>query len=267
MLLPSKLLASLALLALLAIPARAEEDPTAFAWQQHPGAQVPLAAQLRDEAGHDIRLYRIFGQTPVILDLGYYHCPTLCGVVRSDLLGALQTSGLRAGRDYRLVSISIDPAETAADAAQAKTSDLAMFSSTGATGIEAAGWHYLTGSTDAVAAIAGTVGFRDRYDARFKQFMHPAGIVVLTPNGTVSSYLLGVGYTGGDMRAAILRASQGGIARASLPILLLCFHYDPATGRYTLAIQKILRLMAGFTVVGISGLVIVLLRRSSRRTI
>lgn len=243
-------------LLLLSGAARASDDLTAFSWQQHPGARLPPDVILRDDTGREMAIGRAFGGPPVILDLDYYHCPSLCGVVRADLLHALQNSGLTPGQDYRLVSLSIDPAETAADAAQAKSSDLAY-----ASVADGANWHYLTGSAQAIAAIAETVGFRDRYDERLKQFMHPAGIVVLTKDGLVSSYLLGVGYTAGDLRAAVLRAGSGGVAQASLPILLLCFHYDATTGRYTLAIEKVLRLMAGLTVLTLGGLFIVLQRR------
>lgn len=236
--------------------ARAGDDlAAAFAWQQHPGARLPLDTVLRDEAGRDMALGGAFGGVPVILDLDYYHCPSLCGLVRADLVNALRNSGLAAGRDYALVSLSIDPAETAGDAARAKATDLAQ-----ASVADGSAWHYLTGSAAAIAAVADAVGFRDRYDDRLKQFTHPAGIVVLTAAGTVSGYLLGVGYTAGDLRAAVLRAGEGGVAQASLPILLLCFHYDAATGRYTLAIEKLLRLLAGLTVLTLGGLFVVLQR-------
>jgi protein SCO1/2 len=191
----------------------------------------------------------------VVLDLGYYHCPSLCGVARSDMIAALANSGMVSGRDFSVAVLSIDPAETPADAARAKTADLAQ-----AAFADAADWHYFTGSQTAIDSVAAAIGFRDRYDEALKQFMHPAGIVVLTRDGVVSSYLLGVGYSGGELRAALLRASSGGIARAALPILLLCFHFDPSTGRYTLAVVKLLKLLAGLTVAGVLGLLFALSR-------
>ena len=238
--------------ALLACSA-ADSAPGDFAWRMHPGAVVPFGTQLRDEAGRPVTLGEAAGGLPVILDLGYYHCPTLCGVVREDLLAALKTSGLVGGRDYALVSLSIDPAETPADAAAAKAADLAQSPFADGTG-----WHYLTGP---MQAVGDAVGFRDRYDEQLKQFLHPTGIVVLTKAGVVSGYLLGVGYHGGDLRAAVLRAGEGGIARAALPVLLLCFHFDASTGRYTLEIVKVLQLMGGLTVLTIGGLVYVLHRK------
>ena len=215
---------------------------------------------MRDEAGRATTIGQAFGGAPVILDLGYYHCPALCGVVRSDLINALQAGGLKPGRDYVLASLSIDPAETAADATQAKAGDLKQ-----AGLADGSDWHYLTGSAEAIAAVAESVGFRDKYDERFKQFMHPPGLVVLTKAGIVSGYLLGVGYSGGDLRAAVLRAGAGGVAQASLPILLLCFHFDSTTGRYTLAVEKVLRLMAGVTVLSIGGMFLALRRKQARR--
>ena len=234
--------ARLALLAFLLLPgaAHAADDAADFAWHMHRGAAVPTDLVLRDEADGEVRLGAAFAGKPVILDLGYYHCPTLCGLVRADLLAALKIGGLADGTDYSLVSLSIDPAETPKDAADAKAADLAQLPA--ATGTN---WHYLTGTPQALAAIADAVGFRDRYDVQLKQFLHPAGLVILTKDGVISSYLQGVGYSGGELRAALLRAGEGGIGQASLPILLLCFHFDSTTGRYTFAIEKALRLGGG----------------------
>ncbi len=247
---------ALAALLLLTQAAAAADDPADYAWDMHRGAQVALATVLHDEAGQDISLAAAGAGKPLILDLGYFHCPSLCGVARSDMLAALSNSGLVAGQDYALVSLSIDPAETPHDAATAKAADLAQ--TPGAGGVA---WHYLTGPADAIGAVAAAVGFRNRYDAEFRQFLHPTGLVVLTRTGLVSGYLQGVGYTGGDLRAAVLRAGAGGIARAALPVLLLCFHFDSATGRYSLAIMKVLRLMAGFTVLTLGALMLALRRK------
>jgi protein SCO1/2 len=234
-------------------------DPADYAWRTAPGATIPLGFALRDEAGHQVHLGDFFGTRPVILDLGYYHCPSLCGVVRADLLNALQTSGLRGGHDYQVVALSIDPAETPRDAGEARQADLAQ-----ATFATPADWHYLTGDHTAIAAVESAIGFRAEYDAQLREFLHPAGLVVLTPAGVISGYVLGVGYTGGDLRAAVTRAGAGGIAKAVLPVLLLCFHFDSTTGRYTLAIVKVLRLMGAITVLSIAALLLVLHRHRAR---
>ena len=242
----------------LPVAARADEDRAAFAWQQKQGAEVPLGTTFRDEADHEVTLNSLIGHAPVILDLGYFHCPSLCGVVRADLFQALSNSGLHPGHDYTLVSLSIDPAETPVEAKQAKAVDLRQ-----AAVNTNADWHYLTGSPAAINAVAESVGFHDRYDTRFGQFLHPAGLVLLTRAGIVSGYLLGVGYSSGELRAALAVAGEGRVRQAALPVLLLCFHYDPATGRYTLAIEKVLKLMAAVTVLTMVG-TFVLLNRTKR---
>ncbi len=253
-----------ALLLALLLPAAAQAGPDTdgFAWRQHPGAQVPVDTVLRDEAGRQAPLVSALGGTPAILDLGYFHCPSLCGVTRADLFAALLAGGLSPGRDVSVIAVSIDPAERPGDAAIAKRADLAQLPPAWL-----AGAHYLTAAPAGIAALARSVGFQASWDARFKQFMHPAGIVLLTRTGKISSYLLGVGYTPGDMRAAVLRAGDGGIAQAALPILLLCFHFDSTTGRYTLAVMKLLRLLGGLTVVVIGGLVWVLKRKESKKAV
>jgi protein SCO1/2 len=156
--------------------------------------------------------------------------------------------------------LSIDPSETSADAAAAKAEDMSRYPAPDA----AQGWHFLTGPADAVQAVADAVGFRDRFDPELKQFVHPAGILFATRAGIVSSYLLGVGYQPADMRLAVTRADRGTVAEAALPILLLCYHYDPTTGRYTLAIMKLLRLAAGITVITLGGTLFLAFRRGRR---
>jgi protein SCO1/2 len=228
-----------------------------FAFDQRPGNQVPLSTGFINRDGHAISLGQALGHRPTILAVGYFHCPNLCGLVRNDLLNAL--SRLDAGRPYSLVVLSIDPSETNADARSARAADVARFDHPGDT----ADWHYLTGSAASITAVTQAVGFRSRYDTKFKQFLHPAGLVFLTGNGTVSSYLLGLGYQPSDVGLGITRAANGVTARA-LPILLLCFHYDPTTGRYSLAILRILQLGAALTILAVGGTVLLALRRERR---
>lgn len=223
-------------------------------FDQRPGASVPLQAVLRDDTGAPITLGAAMDRRPTVLALGYFHCPTLCGIVRADLLDALSQTGLQAGRDYSLVALSIDPSETGADAAASRRQEAARYALPGAP----AGVHYLTGDA---AAVEAAVGFHARFDADTKQFLHPAGLVFLSPSGTVSGYLLGVGYQAGDLRAGLVRARTGGIARAVLPVLLLCFHFDPTTGRYTLAIMRLIQVGGALTVLVVGGTIALALRR------
>jgi protein SCO1/2 len=248
------ILIALLLMVLSSQHARAATDFSTFAYDQHPGAQLPLTVTFRDAGGHDVTLEQALANRPAILALGYFHCPNLCGLVRDDLMHAL--SSLDAPETYSLVVLSIDPSETPADARAAQQADAARFE-------PVMDGHYLTGSAEAVRSITDAVAFRSRFDAVNKQLLHPAGLVFLSRTGVVSSYLLGLGYQPSDVGLGITRAGNGVTARA-LPILLLCYHYDPTTGRYTLAILRVLQLGAAITVVVVAGTVVLALRRERR---
>jgi protein SCO1 len=256
------LVALIGLLLIGAGPAWAQPAPdlSGIGYTPQLGRAMPLGAQFTDQAGRAVTLGSVAVGRPTILVLGYYACPALCGVIRDDLLAALPHTGLTMPGDYGVVFLSIDPRETPADAAKAWHDDLGRYPTPGA----ADGWHFLSGRPTAVAAVEKAVGFHSRFDTALKQFIHPAGVVVLTPGGTVSGYVLGVGYEPGDLRAAIIRASSGGIEQSVQPVLLLCFHFDPVTGRYTFAIMKVLRLAGLFTVLTLVGLMLLLRRREAR---
>ena len=240
-----------------AVPAQAAPpDLTGLGFEPHPGATLPRDVAFVDQDGRPVTL-GTSGAQPLVLVLGYFTCPSLCGIVRDDLFAALARTGLATPADYRLAFVSIDPAEGPADARAALADDLARFPTAGA----AQGWRFLTGPQASIAAVEQAVGFHSRFDASLKQFLHPTGVVVATADGTVSGTLTGVGYQPGDLRAAIVRAQAGGIEQAAQPVLLLCFHFDPATGRYTLAIVKLLRLAGVLTVLTITGLLVALRRR------
>lgn len=253
------------LLLLLAAPsfavAESAPDFSGLAYQQRLGAQIPIQTTFRDDTGGAMPLADTFEGKPLVLVLVYFHCPNLCSVVRADLFEALRTSGMRAGRDYALVALSIDPLETSAAAAAAKAEDLRRYPAPGAE----QNWHFLSGTSDAVEAVADAIGFHERFNPKLKQFAHPAGVVFATPSGVVSSYLLGVGYRPADVRLGVTRATSGGVAAAALPVLLLCYDYNPATGRYTLAIMKLLRLAAAITVAIIAGVLFLAFRREKGR--
>jgi len=254
-----------ALLMLAATLTARAEDQGDYAFVQNPGAVVPADAVLTEADGRHLRFGDLYGKRPIILALGYFHCPSLCSVVRDDMLEALSHAGMEAGVDYDLAVLSIDPAETRADAAAAEADDAERYPGAAGGGKGAPmGWHFLVGDAGALAAVTGAVGFKSRYDVHLKQFLHPAGLVVLTPEGRVSGYVLGAGYHAGDLRAAVTVASAGGIAKAALPLLLICFHFDAATGRYTLAVMKVLRL-AGIVTVAVIGTVLLLAFRGERR--
>lgn len=238
----------LALLLLLAAPAWAgPPDLSGIEWTDRTGALLPMAMPLTGADGADTTLGTVADGRPLILAPGYFHCPSLCSVVRADLLGALAASRLRAGTDVSVAVLGIDPAEGPADARAAREGGEARWP----------GAHYLTGDSVAVQDAA---GFRARFDPELKQFLHPAGLVVVSPDGRVAGYLGGVGYAPAQLEAAVARARGGPLEPASL-VRLLCFHFDPATGRYTLAVERLVQAAFLLTAVVVGAL----LWRSHRR--
>jgi protein SCO1/2 len=230
-----------------------------FAYHEQPGSQVSMLRRFQSDKGSEVVLGKLAQGRPLILIPAYFHCVNLCGVVRASLFEALRPTRLEAGRDYALAVLSVDPTETSDDARSAKARDIEAFGLPGAE----QHWHYLTGSMQDIQAVLDAVGFRDRLDQHTKQYLHPAGLIFLTPDGTVSSYLLGVGYTPVQIRSALERAAAGRIAAIGSPLLLLCFHFDASTGRYTLQIIKVIRLAAFVTLITLIA-VLLLLRRRER---
>jgi protein SCO1/2 len=220
--------AALAFLALLLslMPADARsrlspEDLAGLGFVQHAGTALPLDTVLRDEDGSDVRLGRFFGEKPVVLVLDYLGCKTLCGLVLGNLAASLAALPQDAP-DYSVVAVSIDPRDTpaAADAAKARLR-------------RAASWHFLTGTESSVRRLAASVGFPYRYDASIDQYAHPAGFVVATPQGTIARYVLGIDYAVPVLASALTAARQGQVSSFAQRLLLLCYGYDPQTGRYT----------------------------------
>lgn len=226
-------------------------DLEGVAFEQKPGAALPLQAAFNDESGRAVRLSELFAGRPLALTLGYFHCRRLCSVVRANLLDALRQADLVAGRDYSLAALSIDASETPADAAAAKAEDARRVASEGAKF-----WAYLTGDEESIRGVAAAVGFRSRSTQTPKSFAHSVGVVFVSPSGFVSNYLLGVGYRPEDLRLALQRAAAGEAAPAASPILLLCYDYDTTTGRYTLAVVKVLRIVAALFVLAVAGLMV-----------
>ena len=224
------------------------------------GDQVPLDLIFVDESGRDVRLGELFRARPVVLALVYYECPMLCTQVLSGLDGSLTALSLSAGTDFDVVVVSFDPGETAALAAQSRKTFLNRYRRAGAEG----GVRFLTGRPEAIAKLADAVGFRYAYDAEIDQFAHPAAITLLTGDGRISRYLYGIEFAPKDFRLGLVEASEGRIGTAVDSLLLFCYHYDPESGKYGMAIMNLIRLAGVITVVALGAFIFTSLRRERR---
>jgi protein SCO1/2 len=223
--------------------------------------QVPLNLTFKDEQGKAVKLGDFFHEgRPVILNLVYFQCPMLCTEVLNGLTSALKVIKFVPGKQFEVVTVSIDPRETPQLAANKKEMYLKKLGNPEA----AKGWHFLTGEQPQIAELAKAVGFRYHYDAKLDQFAHAAGIMLITPTGKVAQYYYGVEYSAKDMRLGIVEASQNKIGSLADQVLLYCYHYDPRTGRYGATITNIVRL-AGLTTVIVLGSVLVLLFRKEKQ--
>jgi len=255
---------SLALILFLAgiAPAGGTEPPAILSeigFDQKLGQAVPPDLAFRDEGGRPVRLGDYFGRKPVVLNLVYFDCPMLCTVSLSGLASALDVLSFTAGREFELVTISFDPREKPARAAAAKKVHLERYSRPGAEG----GWHFLTGDKEAIDRLTRAVGFRYVWDEETKQFAHPAGLLVLTPEGRIARYLFGIEYAPKDLRLALVEAGAGRVGTPFDQVLLYCFKYDPHRGRYSAQILNLVRLGAGLTVLALGALILTLRRREN----
>lgn len=250
----------IALLALASRGAGEEQRPPVLreiGFDQRLGESVPLDLAFRNEAGATIRLGDYFGKKPVVLSLNYYACPMLCTVTLSGLASALNIISMTAGKEFEVVTVSFDPKETHELAAAKKKTYLERYKRPGA----AEGWHFLTGDAAPIAALTRAVGFRYVWDPETKQFAHPAGIVVLTPEGKIARYLYGIEYAPRDLRLAVVEASAGRVGNPVDQIILACYQYDPTTGKYGAAIMRLIRGAGVLTVAALAGFIALMLRR------
>jgi protein SCO1/2 len=231
-------------------------------FDQNLGQFVPLDTELRDEVGRTVMLGDYFGKRPVVMLFAYYDCPMLCTMVINGLASALDVLSLVPGRDFEIVTVSFDPLDTAATATAKKTGYIGRYEQPGA----AAAWHFLTGDQPSIDRLTRAAGFRYVWDKETKQFAHPTGVIVLTPDGRLARYLFGIEYAPRGLRYAIVEASNGNVGSAVDSLLLYCFHYDPMTGQYGVAIIRVIRLAAGATVLSLVTFIITMARRDRRDT-
>jgi len=230
-------------------------------FDQNLDAQLPLDLAFRDESGRSVRLGDYFGSKPVILTLVYHRCPMLCGEGMKGLARSLKPLKLSIGSEYDVVTVSIDPTESPELARAKKAAVVDRYGRPEA----AEGWHFLTGDQASIAALARTVGFRYTYNPATKEYAHAAGLVIATPGGRIARYFYGIDFPSKDLQFGLIESSAGKIGSPIARLMLFCYDYDPATGKYTLAVVNLLRVIGTATAVVLASYVVLMIRRDRRR--
>lgn len=231
---------------------------------EHLDRRIPLDLKFVDSSGAAVSLDKYFdGQRPVLLTLNYSNCPMLCSLQLNGLFDGLEKMPWDLGDQFRMITVSIDPLETPQRARMTKQKYLKMYRRAGS----ADGYHCLTGREDQIQRLAEAVGFRYSYSADTGQYAHAAVTMVLTPDGRLSRYLYGVDYDPQTVRFSLLEAGEGQIGTTVEQILLFCFHYDSAKGRYGPAAFRLMRLGGALTVFVLVVAVLTLRRRRSRESL
>ncbi len=220
--------------------------------------QLPLNLTFHDEYGHTVPLSTYFHDNkPVIIAPVYYRCPMLCTQILNGLESSLKVVTFNAGQDFEVVALSFDPKDTPETAAAKKANYLHRYNRPGS----ANGWHFLTGDEANIKALTDALGFHYKYDPKTDQFAHASGIMIATPDGRLSRYFYGVEYSPRDMRLGLVEASQRKIGNPVDAVLLFCFHYDPATGKYGAVAMNMVRFAGGGFVLFCGACLFIFFRR------
>jgi protein SCO1/2 len=239
----------------------AERGVTArVGFDQRLGALLPLDLAFQDDAGRSLRLGEIFGRKPVILVPVYYRCPLLCSQVLNGLVRSLKPLRASAGKDFDVVAYSISPDETPGLARLKKAGYLERYGRPGSD----IGWHFLTGSEASITALSQAIGFRYTYNPQTKLYVHAAGLLVATPDGRIGRYFFGIDVPSKELQREIESARAGRVGSPIGRLLLLCYDYDAATGKYTLAILRLLRFLGTMTFLALAGFLLFMFRRERR---
>ncbi len=263
-------------------PADIKEVREQVAFDQKLGAKIPLELTFRDESGAQVQLAKFFdGKKPVLLTPVYYGCPMLCTQVLNSLVRAVRPLSLAPGKDFEILTYTINPAEEPALATEKRDKYLSLLGREGAE----KGWHWVSPlplpagepvlaangepagpGTDAIHALSSSVGFRYYFDRETGEYAHEPGFVVLTPDGRISKYFFGIDYSALDLRLALVEASEGKVGTVVDRILMMCFHYDPKTGKYGFALTSSLRITGLVFLAALFGFIFLQLRRDRSGT-
>jgi protein SCO1 len=218
--------------------------------------QLPLDLTFRDETGKTVQLKDYFGKKPVILNFAYYTCPMLCGELLKGLTTSLKGLKFELGNEFDVVTVSIDPHDTPETATEKKAEYLQRYGHPE----RAAGWHFLTGSQESITALTKAAGFGYDYNEQTMQFAHATAIMIVTPQGKLAQYFYGIDFAPKDLRLGIVQASNEKIGNLVDQVLLYCYHYDPATGKYGAIVSRVLKLSGLATVLGLGLMLVVLVK-------
>lgn len=224
-------------------------------------SQIPLDLLFHDEKGAAVPLRTYFGDKPVVISMVYFSCGSLCPMSVRETTNSLSRLPLKPGVDYNVLIVSFDPKDTPEIATEKKAEFAKNFTQAGF----GEGFHFLTGDPNSIKQLTDAIGWRYRWDEASHQFIHAGGIMVATPEGKLSRYFYGLAYAPQDVRMALVEASQHKIGTPADYITLFCFHYDPATGRYTLAITNLLKVAGSLTVLILAGFILMSIRKDKKR--
>lgn len=232
---------------------------------QRLNSTLPLTDHFIDESGNEVPLGKYFGSRPVVMALVYYHCGLLCPQVLHGMAESLRGTRFNAGDQYDVLVVSFDPMDTTADSVKAKQRFLATLGDAGTPD----GVHFLTGPQQSITDLAHAAGFHyvrvPGPDGKMDQFAHSSVIMIVTPDGRMSKYLSGIDYPSRDLRLALIQASKRRIGSLSDIVLLYCCNYVPSTGRYSVAILRVLSLAGVASVVAILLMIFLLTRKPKRQ--
>ncbi len=230
------------------------------AFDQHLNTQVPLTLPFTDEDGRPVQLVDYFGKRPVVLVMGYKNCPLLCSQVLGELTRSLKPLDASVGKEFDILSVSIDPNESPEQAGSQKRIYLKRYNRPGAE----AGWHALVGAQESIQQLARAIGFKYEYSPRTGKYAHAAGFVLLTPAGRISRYFYGVEFPARELKYALAQASESRIGSPIEKLVMYSYEYDPTTGKYTFAIMNTIRVFGVATALALGTFLFVMVRRDRR---
>ncbi|HEV7797626.1 MAG TPA: SCO family protein [Pyrinomonadaceae bacterium] len=226
--------------------------------------QLPLELVFKDEKGESVKLGDYFGKRPVVLSLVYYQCPMLCNQVLNGMVTAFKVMAFKPGEEFEVVTVSFDPRETHELAAAKKNTYVNYLPEARRAGA-ARGWHFLSGDEANIKRLTDAVGFRYHFDETTNQFAHASAIYVTTPPGKLARYFYGIEYAPRDLRLGLIEAADNRIGSPVDQLLLYCYHYDPATGKYGARVMNVMRVGGVVTLLAMVGMFLLLRRRGQPR--